>query len=199
MTGLNIDGDAAHDAAQRELTKPIYPKPSLTERLTALLDELLYKVFTNGDRLPGGWITVALFGLILVAAVVIAVRVARRTMRTRRDGEKVLLGDRTRSAADHRAAAERAAAHGDWAHAIRHRLRAVARHLEETGTLDPVPGRTASELARSAGAVLPALRSQFSSCADIFNGVTYGAQPGTEAGYREITELDGHLRGVPAR
>ncbi|MGK2868178.1 MAG: DUF4129 domain-containing protein, partial [Mycobacterium sp.] len=33
MTGIDIDGDAAHDAAQRELGKPIYPRPTLTDQL----------------------------------------------------------------------------------------------------------------------------------------------------------------------
>ncbi|MGZ5226857.1 MAG: hypothetical protein ACXWCS_22085, partial [Burkholderiales bacterium] len=36
------------------------------------------------------------------------------------------------------------AVQGEWAAAIRHRLRAVARQLEETGILNPAPGRTAN-------------------------------------------------------
>ena len=58
------------------------------------------------------------------------------------------------TAAQHRATAESYAAEGNWAAAIRHRLRAVARQLEETGVLNPAPGRTANELARDAGTAL---------------------------------------------
>ncbi len=199
MAGLNLDGDAAHDAAQRELGKPIYPRPSLTEQLLSWFDELLYKAFTNSSWLPGGWITVALLATVLIAAVVIAVRVARRTMGSARGTEAAVLGGAGRTAADHRAAAEQAAAQGDWANAIRHRLRAVARHLEETDTLDAVPGRTATELAAVAGAALPALAAELRTAADTFNAVSYGDLPGDEARYRQLAALDGHLRQAVAR
>lgn len=196
MTGINIDSDAAHDAAQRELGKPVYPKPSLTEQLMAWLDEILYKVFTNGSWLPGGWITLALLLTVLAVAVFVAIRIARRTMRTDRGSAPSLFGGADLSAEQHRAESERYAAQGDWAPAIRHRLRAVARGLEETGILDPVPGRTATELARDGAAARPDLEAEFRNAAETFNGVTYGAQQGTEAGYRQIAELDRRLLGV---
>lgn len=198
MTGINIDGDAAHDAAQRELGKPIYPRPSLTEQLLAWLDDILYKVVTNGSWLPGGWITLALLLTVLAVAVFVAIRIARRTMRTHRGSARSLFEGHDLSAAQHRAESERSAAQGDWALAIRHRLRAVARGLEETGLLDPVPGRTATELARDGAAARPDLATEFGDAADTFNGVTYGAQQGTEAGYRQITELDRNLLRVGA-
>lgn len=190
MTGIDIDGDAAHDAAQRELGKPIYPRPSLTEQVMAWFDEILYKVFAHGSSLPGGWITLALLLTVLAVATFMAVRIARRTMRTDRGSAGPLLGGHDLSAAQHRAESEASAARGDWSLAIRHRLRAVARGLEETGVVDPVPGRTATELARDAVAARPDLSSEFRDAADTFNGVTYGAQQGTEAGYRQIVELD---------
>ncbi|QIV82485.1 DUF4129 domain-containing protein [Mycolicibacterium frederiksbergense] len=193
MTGINIDGDAAHDAAQRELGKPIYPRPSLTEQLLAWLDEILYKVFTNGSWLPGGWITLALLLTVIAVAVFVAIRIARRTMRTNRGSARSLFGGHDLSAAQHRAEAERCAAQGDWALAIRHRLRAVARGLEETGFLDAVPGRTATELAHDAAAARPDLEAEFGYAADTFNGVSYGAQQGTETGYRQIAALDREL------
>lgn len=199
MTGINIDGDAAHDAAQRELTKPVYPRPSLTDRLMGWFDELLFKAFVDSDWLPGGWITVGLLAAVLLAAVVVAVRVARRTLRTRRDGGAALLVDTARTAAEDRRAAQTAAERGDWVQAIRYRLRAVARTLEETGALDAVPGRTATELARAAAAALPDLTAEFRVAADTFNAVSYGAQAGTESEYRQIAALDARLSGVPSR
>jgi len=113
---IDIDRDAAHEAAQRELGKPMYPKASLTDRLADWIDELLY------------------------------------------------------------------------------RLRAVARQLEETAVLDPVPGRTATELARDAGRAIPHLAPELNRAAEAFNDVTYGERPGTEAAYRMIADLDDHLR-----
>ncbi|EUA24352.1 hypothetical protein I552_3326 [Mycobacterium xenopi 3993] len=90
--------------------------------------------------------------------------------------------------------AEEFAAQGNWAAAIRHRLRAVARSLEEAGVLQPVPGRTANELARDAGACLPHLASEMSQAATAFNDVTYGERPGTPAAYRLVADLDEHLQ-----
>jgi hypothetical protein len=194
VPAIDIDRDAAHEAAQRELGKPIYPKPSLTERLMDWFNELLYKLMVEGSSVPGGWFTVSLLLILLAVAIVVAIRIARRTMRTNRGGEYALFGEHELSATEHRSTAEQFAAAGNWAAAIRHRLRAVARQLEENGVLDPVPGRTATELARDAGRVVPNLAAELLLAADAFNDVTYGERPGTESAYRMIANLDEHLR-----
>lgn len=193
MSGLDIDSDAAHEAAQRELSKPIYPKPSLTDQLWAWLEALLYRVFSAGSSVPGGWITIGLLSLLVVIAAVVAIRVAMRTMHTRRGAEGALFDGHQLGSAEHRVLAQQSAAQGDWAAAIRHRLRAVARRLEETEVLDPEPGRTATELARDAAAALPDVRDELSRAAEVFNDVTYGARTATEAGYRVIADLDDRL------
>jgi Domain of unknown function (DUF4129) len=191
---IDIDRDAAHEAAQRELGKPIYPKPSLTERLMDWIDELLYKLVVEGSSVPGGWFTITVLLILLAVAIVVAIRIARRTMRTNRRDGYALFGEHELSAAEHRATAEQYAATGNWAAAIRHRLRAVARQLEENGVLDPVPGRTATELARDAGRAVPNLAAELLRAANAFNDVTYGERPGTEAAYRMVADLDNHLR-----
>ena len=194
MPAIDIDRDAAHEAAQRELAKPIYPKASLTERLSDWLEELLYRIVQEGSSVPGGWFTISVLLIILAVAIVVAVRIARRTMRTNRGGEHGLFDSQELSAAQHRATAEQYAAAGNWAAAIRHRLRAVARQLEEDGVLNPVPGRTATELAKDAGATVPDLAGELLQAANAFNDVTYGERPGTEPAYRMIADLDDHLR-----
>jgi Domain of unknown function (DUF4129) len=191
---IDIDRDAAHEAAQRELGKPIYPKPSLTERLMDWIDELLYKLVVEGSSVPGGWFTITVLLILLAVAIVVAIRIARRTMRTNRRDGYALFGEHELSAAEHRATAEQYAATGNWAAAIRHQLRAVARQLEENGVLDPVPGRTATELARDAGRAVPNLAAELLRAANAFNDVTYGERPGTEAAYRMVADLDNHLR-----
>jgi hypothetical protein len=191
---VDIDREAAHDAAQRELGKAIYPKATLSQQFSDWLDNLLYRLMLEGSSVPGGWFTISILVILLVVALVFAVRLARRTMGTNRSGDYRLFGPAELSSAEHRATAEQFAARGDWAGAIRHRLRAIARHLEETGVLNPVPGRTANELARDAGASLPALAGELTNAATAFNDVTYGAQPGTAAAYRMVADLDDHLR-----
>nr|WP_090342316.1 DUF4129 domain-containing protein [Mycolicibacterium malmesburyense]CRL72700.1 integral membrane protein [Mycolicibacterium malmesburyense] len=194
MPTIDIDSDAAHEAAQRELAKPIYPKPSLTERLSDWIDDLLYRLAAEGASVPGGWVTISVLLILVAVAAVVAIRIARRTMRTGGTRDATLFGERELTAAQHRETAEGFAATADWAAAIRHRLRAVARQLEETGVLDPVPGRTATELARDAARELTHLSDELFSAATAFNDVTYGEMPGTEDAYRLVADLDDHVR-----
>ncbi|MBP3087359.1 DUF4129 domain-containing protein [Mycolicibacterium fortuitum] len=195
MTSIDIDRDAAHDAAQNELAKPIYPRASPIDQIGDWINDLLYRITAAGSTVPGGWFTLSVLAILLVAAVVVAVRIARRTMRTARGTDPALFGAEELTAARHRSIAEQFAAQGDWSAAIRHRVRALARHLEETGVLDAVPGRTATELARDAAVALPGLAAGLYSAASTFNDVTYGERPGTESAYREIAALD--EAGVP--
>ena len=194
MSAIDVDRNTAHDAAQRELDEPIYPKGSISQRIEEWIHELLYRIIEQGSSVPGGWLTITVLVMLLVAAVIVAVRIVRRTIRTRFDGDYELFDDGQLMAAQHRAIAERAAAEQDWAAAIRHRLRAVARGLEESGVLDPAPGRTANELASDAGERLPALAAEMSRSATAFNDVTYGERPGTQSAYQLIVDLDDRLR-----
>ncbi len=194
MPAIDVDRAAAHQAAQRELAKPIYPRPSASQRFHEWVNELLDRLMRTGASVPGGWFSIVVLLILLAVAVAVVIRVARRTLRTSRGTGYPLFDGGQLSAAQHRATAERYAAQAEWAAAIRHRLRAVARALEECGVLEPVPGRTAGELAQDAGNRLPHLVTQFSRAAYVFNDVTYGEEPGNVAGYRLITELDDELR-----
>jgi Domain of unknown function (DUF4129) len=194
MTAIDIDRDPAHQAAQRELDKPIYPNGSVGQRLQEWIHDLLFRLIEKGSSVPGGWFTVSVLLILLIVAIVLAVRVARRTIRTHHDGDYQLFDASQLSADQHRAIAERFAAEENWTAAIRHRLRAVARSLEENRILDPAAGRTANELARDAGAQIPHLASELAQAATAFNDVTYGERPGTPAAYQVIVDLDDHLR-----
>jgi hypothetical protein len=203
VPSIDIDRDAAHEAAQRELAKPIYPKQSAWDQFNDWINELLFKLLQKGASVSGGWFTITVLLILVAIAVIVAVRVARNTMRTNRGGDYQLFDAALLTAAQHRATAEGYAAEGNWAAAIRHRLRAVARQLEETGVLNPAPGRTANELATDAGAALPHLGDELAQAAMAFNDVTYGERPGTQAAYQMIADLDDHLRsrsaaGAPA-
>jgi hypothetical protein len=194
VPSIDIDRDAAHQAAQTELGKPIYTKASASQQFIEWINELLYRLLQKTASIPGGWFTTTVLLILLAVAVVVAIHIARRTMRTNRGGDYRLFEAAQLTAAQHRATAESYAAEGNWTAAIRHRLRAVARQLEETGILNPAPGRTANELARDAGAALPHLADELSQAATAFNDVTYGEQPGTQAAYQMIADLDDHLR-----
>lgn len=198
MPSIDIDRDAAHQAAQRELDKPIYPKQSPWHQLNDWLNELLFKLLLKSASVSGGWFTITVLLILLTIAVIVAVRIARNTLRTRRGGDHQLFDADQLTAEQHRSAAESYAAEGNWASAIRHRLRAVARQLEETGVVIPAPGRTANELASTAGAALSHLAGELTQAATVFNDVTYGEQTGTRDAYQLIADLDDHLRSHSA-
>lgn len=194
MPTIDIDRDAAHQAAQHELAKPIYPKASAAQRFHEWINELLYRLLEKASSVPGGWLAITVLLVVLVVGAVVAYRIARQSMRTSRGSHYQLFDDGQLSAAQHRAAAESSAAEANWTTAIRHRLRAIAREFEETGLLNPTPGRTANELAREAGGRLPHFASELFRAATAFNDVTYGEQPGTPAAYQMIVDLDDRLR-----
>jgi Domain of unknown function (DUF4129) len=194
VPSIDIDRDAAHQMAQIELDKPIYAKAAATQQVLDWVNEVLYRLLQKTASIPGGWLTAAVLLTLLAIALVVAIQIARRTMRTRRGGDYQLFEAAQLTAAQHRETAERYASEGDWTAAIRHRLRAIARQLEETGVLNPAPGRTANELARDAGEALPHLTDELSEAATAFNDVTYGEVPGTQAAYQTIADLDDHLR-----
>jgi hypothetical protein len=194
VPAIDVDRDTAHEAAVRELARPIYPRASLSDRIATWFNDLLNRVVDTGSALPGGWLTVAALALLVLALLVAAARIARRAMGGRA-GEH-LYGGRVLGAAEHRARAEQAAAAGDWSAAIRQRVRAIGRQLEQDGVLNPVAGRTATELAGEAGRALPGFTTELNTAAAAFNDVTYGEQPGTQTSYRLISDLDDRLRAT---
>lgn len=189
MPTVDIDREAAREAAERELAKPMYPRPSPKQQFLDFIETLVRRLILKGAELPGGWFTIGVLLILLAVAVAAAVHISRRMLLDGRRDEP-LYGTTQLSAAQHRSAARDHAASGDWGEAIRHRLRAVARELEETGVLHPATGRTATELARDAGAALPALAGELYRAAEIFNDVSYGEVPATQQGYRMVADLD---------
>ena len=80
-------------------------------------------------------------------------------------------------AAEHRRRADGFAGEGRFAEAVRERMRAIVRELETRGVLEPRPGRTADEVAREAGALVPAVAPDLRTAATVFDEVWYGGRP----------------------
>ncbi|GAA0396139.1 membrane protein [Acrocarpospora corrugata] len=190
---VDLGREAARDAAIRELAKPMYPRQSWWDRLVEWAFERLDELFRAAEGVPGGW--AALFVLVLVVAglAVLLLRAATRATRAA-SGAAELYDEQIRSAAEHRAAAEAHAQRQEWAAAVRERLRAIARDLEERAIVDGQPGRTAAEFATEAGRALPAFAAELAAAARHFDDVTYGETPGTPDGYARLAALDESLR-----
>jgi Domain of unknown function (DUF4129) len=193
------DRDQARELARRELRKQIYhrDRPSFLDRVMQKIGDWLNSLF---HRLPGqqtgghgGWTALV---VLVVLLVLVAVAIWWRIGNVRRNaaGREGLFDDAPSTAADHRGAAQRHAAAGEWPEAIRERLRAIARDLEERVIVQPRAGRTADELAAEAGAALPGHADELAVGVRIFDDVWYGGREGDADGYRRLTELDGRLR-----
>nr|WP_246143213.1 DUF4129 domain-containing protein [Actinacidiphila oryziradicis] len=188
--------DAAREAAQRELSKPIYHQhdPSFLQRaLNWLWDKVSHLLGAASSATPGGAV-----GLIVVIAVVVALIVALRLrlgrIRTASTTATGLFDDRPRTAAEHRAASEEHASRQQWAPALQERMRAVVRSLEERTVLDPRPGRTADEAAAEAGRALTEHAARLRAAARVFDDVTYGGRSATQESYTTLRDLDTELQ-----
>ncbi len=179
---LTRDG-AAH-AAHAELSKHIYQqaRPSLVQRVISAVWRWLVEAYHRiVDATPGG----ALGLLVIIAALAgTAVFFAQRrgvSGRRRRSGQTGLDLPADGSSDQLRAEADALAARGEWAEAVRARLRAVVRTLEERGMIDPRPGRTAAEVAAEAGAADLTCATGSGWGAQTFGEIWYGRRPATVA------------------
>jgi hypothetical protein len=73
--------------------------------------------------------------------------------------------------------ADRLAAEGRYAEAVRERLRAMVRDLVDRGVIEHRPGWTVTELAAAAVAVRPAVDAPLGEAGRIFSDIWYGQRP----------------------
>ncbi|NLU67405.1 DUF4129 domain-containing protein [Streptomyces sp. HNM0574] len=195
----------AREAAERELTDPRYHEhdPGLLQRALDWLWEHLSALLSSAaDAAPGGWAGItALLAVVLLLLLALRLRLGRLRTTRPAPNSSPLDDGRPRTAEGHRTAAETHAASGHWDEAVRERMRALVRALEERALLDPRPGRTADEAAADAGTRLPAQAEALRAAARTFDEVTYGAHPAGPADYARLRELDttlGRTRPTPA-
>lgn len=192
-----LDRDSARELARDELSRPEYDAarpPALLRLLGRLLREIGELLDRGAGAVPGGRWGLLLLGLLLVGlAVVVLTRVG--PLRQGPSRAPLFSGGTALSAAQHRELADAAAAAGRWADAVRERLRAVVRDLEARGVLDPRPGRTAGEIARDAGAAVPAIAADLRRAATVFDEVWYGGRPADAASYAALVAVDEQVSG----
>ncbi|WP_084195171.1 DUF4129 domain-containing protein [Streptosporangium amethystogenes] len=194
---IDIGREEARRQAIQELLGAEYAKEPLVDRLWRGVNQFLGDLLDQESAGVVGSLAARAVLIVIVIGIAVAVfLVARRTSRATSARAQGLFGDRRLSAAEHREAAERLAAEARWAEAVRERLRAVARDLEDRVIVDSTPGRTAGELAAEAGLALPALAAELAAAARVFDDVTYGEVPGTPEAYRVMCALDEHLRAA---
>lgn len=186
---VDVDPDAAREAAASELADPAYQaaEPSwlgqAMEKIGSFFGDVLSAVGGVG---PGALVALVILAVVVVVAVRLRVGGLTRSRRTARP----VFESSDRSADDHRQAAELARAQGDLAGAVRERFRALVRELASRGVLDDRSGWTVDEIAALAGQRVPNHAGELRAAATLFDDVVYGGHPATEAGYRDLAELD---------
>lgn len=195
---VDLGRDEAARLAREELAKQVYREagPSLAERVVRWLLEQAARLLGDVAGVsPGGYAgLVAVLLVVVVAVVSLRLRLGPLARGARADA--ALFTGRVRSSAEHRSAADRHAASGEWAEAVRERLRAVVRLLEERAVLDERPGRTADEAAAEAGRSLPGCASGLRRAARLFDDIWYGGRPAGPDADAALRALDDQVRAA---
>lgn len=184
--------DGAREAARHELDKQAYQdaRPSATTRAIKWLWNKVSELLDSATgSVPGGRIGVVLIGLLVVLLIAVVVVRLRPSIRDHRSDD-IFGGGHVLTADEHRSLAEAAAARGAFDEAVRERLRAVVRELEERGVLDSRPGRTAAEVSLEAGRAVPELVTPLRRGATTFEQIWYGGQAADASSYAVLVEVD---------
>lgn len=188
-----VGRDEARRAAESELSKGIYHQddPGLVERAVAWvlerLDELLSRA---ASATPGGGRALVLLA-VAVGALAVYVSWQIGPVRRRARGSSVVAESSGRvDAAEHRRRADAFAGEGRFADAVRERMRAIVRELETRGVLEHRPGRTADEVAREAGALVPTVAPDLRTAATVFDEIWYGGRTGTAQADAAVRQAD---------
>ena len=190
-----VGRDEAQRAAERELSKGIYAEnaPGPVERaVDAVLRWLQEQLFGGSGLFPGGGLGLVVLALLIGAAVAFVMWRVGPGRRGAGGSSVVVELPGPLDPAEHRRRAEAYAAGGRYADAVRERMRAVVRELETRGVLEPRPGRTADEVAREAGALVPAVAPDLRTAAGVFDEIWFGGRPAT-------AEADALLRQADQR
>lgn len=201
-TPVTPDRDEAQRWANEELSRSEYqekrPSPVarfldwLAEKLDWLAEKLGVPDTSEGMSSP--WLSLAVGFLSLLVLVIALWKVRSPLTRTvTRKDEPVFTG-KALTAADHRAAADRAAEAEDWSTAVLERFRCLVRELEERSVLEPRPGRTADETTEAAAARLPELATRLRTASTTFDAVRYGNRPAVAETDRQLRDLDERIR-----
>ena len=97
--------------------------------------------------------------------------------------------------------ADRLAAEGRYAEAVRERLRGIVRELVDAGVVGNLPGYTITELASAAGRARPPVRPPLDAASLLFSDIWYGQRPATaghDAQMRQYAaQVHAALSGTP--
>lgn len=193
-TPVDLGRDEARELARRELAKPAYDRdrPFLERAIDWIVEQLDRLLSSAAGTISSGYGAAILVALVVAVVVVVIVRTGPLSRRAK-GRRQTVFPDARRTAAEYRAAADRAARDHDWATAVVERFRAIVARLEEDGVLEPRTALTADEAAREAGASFPAQAGDLDRAAAVFDAVLYGEHAADAGDDDHLRRLDDEL------
>ncbi|HEY3562075.1 MAG TPA: DUF4129 domain-containing protein [Kribbella sp.] len=194
---VDVDRDQAAQEAAKELSKSTYRDSDslIAKAIGKVLDWIGDLLGNLSGSSPNGHAGLAmLIGLLVLVVVVVLWRAGVLRVSRKAKSQAVFDTARPQRAAEYRALAEREAASGDFALAIRSRFRACVAELTERTLLDERAGRTAYEVVADASRAAPVLRDSLQPAALVFTEVVYGNRPGTPERYAAVVAADDAAR-----
>ncbi len=196
---VDPDAPTAHDLLFDELSKQEYvaARPSWFDNLVKGFTDWINNLHIGQTSGPPAFgllvVLIAVGVLLLIAFLVFGLpRINRRsTVSGALFGE-----DDARTAARIRAAAESAAASGDYTLAIAEMFRSIARGLAERSVLSTSPGTTARDFAVQSGRTFPPQARDLVQAAIAFDEVRYLGRNGTREQYEDVAKLERQLRSA---
>lgn len=192
LAAAPLTREGAREAARRELSKPPYHRddPSLVEEAFRALGRWVTELFDRAAAAGPGSRLGTLLLLVLLGVVLVAIRLRVGPLARRGAAPSPLLDVRPRTASEYRRAATAAAAAGDYAAALRDRLRALAAEVEARGIVEPRAGRTADELVRELTRALITVDGRLPATVVAFDQVWYGGRPAVPGDYELAVAAD---------
>ena len=190
-------GDEARLWAEEELSKPKYSDATpgwLEDAWLNFLDWL--NSLGSSDGTDTGALPLITVAAVIVIAVAIVLVRPRLNARRKNTSKAVFDADPSVSPDTYRQRAAAAAAVADWGTAVVEQFRAVVRSAEERTVIDPLPGRTADEVAASLGAAFSPVVWQLQRAATVFDAVRYGHARVDQQDFADIVALDDSISGL---
>lgn len=200
---LDPGQDEAREWVLQELAKPDYEsaRPQWWDELALRIQDWIMSLFRTdggGSGTVMSWLALVLGALLVGGVLWLVLRNVGQISRSEVEagGPGALFEDDSRTLAELRAAAEAAAARGDWPLAVAEQFRALARGLADRTILVLRPGSTAQDAGRLAGVAFPSRAAELARAADDFDRARYLELPVDEASWRAVRELDRGLESA---
>lgn len=189
---LDPDRQEARRWAAEELSKPVYrdAQPDwLTDLWRQFTDWL--RSLNSGDPDFDTSFAVPVIGVTIVVLIAAAVLFARpRLNARRRPARDPVDADPSVSPAEYRRLAAAAAARSDWRAAVVEQFRAIVRSAEDRTIIDPLPGRTADEVAGQLAGTFGSHAAALQRAAVLFDGIRYGRAQASARDHSDLVALD---------